>query len=345
MLASRPLRLPAKVSLSTEETARWTALLPPPPANVDALWAAVHAAPGDDGPLSVLADALLERGDPRGEFIALQLREAHGEATDHARIRELIKEHGKTWLGELRPVLVRGEFQRGLLTTFELGGKWNAPAKTWPKLARSPLLSAVTHFDLGKASDESVALFISSPAMRSLRAVTLTSDPAWAALQASPPPRLDTIACFGWKRRDALDQFRNQILPWVLERSAITGLGCQTEWLPHVPPTLAERLRHLRVGGDSEDLVALSAAWPKLKVLTVEGQHRLELRRERQGAVLHLWPSAFFANDSFKGPLPAEVIRVEIHGNAAWAKRSRGAFGDAEVVERPLPSGMVTGVK
>lgn len=52
------------------------------------LLAAVYAAPADDGPRMVFADALLERGDPRGEFIQLQLQRARGEGTDATLDRE-----------------------------------------------------------------------------------------------------------------------------------------------------------------------------------------------------------------------------------------------------------------
>jgi uncharacterized protein (TIGR02996 family) len=43
------------------------------------LLAAVYAAPDDDGPRLVLADVLLEAGDPWGELIALQCRRAPDE--------------------------------------------------------------------------------------------------------------------------------------------------------------------------------------------------------------------------------------------------------------------------
>ena len=39
----------------------------------DALLAAIYADPDDDAPRHVLADALIDRGDPRGEFISMQL--------------------------------------------------------------------------------------------------------------------------------------------------------------------------------------------------------------------------------------------------------------------------------
>ncbi len=83
------------------------------PDHGDALLAAIYAKPEEDGPRSVYGDWLLEQGDPRGEFIALQLR---GDLDVAARKREtkLLKEHGKTWLGSLAPVLIgKPTFRRG----------------------------------------------------------------------------------------------------------------------------------------------------------------------------------------------------------------------------------------
>lgn len=54
----------------------------------DALLAAIYAAPDDDSPRMVFADALTERGDPRGEFINLQLARARGPVSDEAVRRE-----------------------------------------------------------------------------------------------------------------------------------------------------------------------------------------------------------------------------------------------------------------
>jgi len=55
---------------------------------LDELLAEVYAAPDDDGPRLVYADTLLERGDLRGELIALQIARARGPVTDEARARE-----------------------------------------------------------------------------------------------------------------------------------------------------------------------------------------------------------------------------------------------------------------
>ena len=89
----------------------------------DALLAAVLASPNDDDPRLVYADWLLERGDPRGEFIQIQcalgrpLVGASGLALRHhpgekrpltreelaVREKSLLKKHQKTWILPIRP--------------------------------------------------------------------------------------------------------------------------------------------------------------------------------------------------------------------------------------------------
>jgi uncharacterized protein (TIGR02996 family) len=67
----------------------------------DELLAAVYATPTDDAPRLVFADHLAQRGDPRGEFINLQLARAAGRADDATRARELalLAESGGQWVG------------------------------------------------------------------------------------------------------------------------------------------------------------------------------------------------------------------------------------------------------
>lgn len=68
---------------------------------------AIYAAPDDDAPRLVYADALLERGDPRGELI---VRQCQGDAAI-----DLVLQHGDAWLGELAPLLSSSTFERGFL--------------------------------------------------------------------------------------------------------------------------------------------------------------------------------------------------------------------------------------
>lgn len=79
----------------------------------EALLAEVYAAPYDDAPRLVLADFLLEKGDPRGELITLQFKGDKSKA-ELAREKALIAEHGKRWLGGIADVVLKEVgFRRG----------------------------------------------------------------------------------------------------------------------------------------------------------------------------------------------------------------------------------------
>ncbi|MBX3226939.1 MAG: TIGR02996 domain-containing protein [Labilithrix sp.] len=92
------------------------------------LYADVYANPAEDAPRLVLADALLERGDPRGELIMLQFARRDGTLGPEGALREkeLLKKHGKEWLGPLAPVVSWGKgyaqstFERGFLADADI---------------------------------------------------------------------------------------------------------------------------------------------------------------------------------------------------------------------------------
>jgi uncharacterized protein (TIGR02996 family) len=91
---------------------------------MEALWRAANEHPDDDEARRVLADALLERGDVRGELIAIQLELARHPEDERGpreqkladRERALLDAHADSWLAgwpfELRPWFVRGFPQR-----------------------------------------------------------------------------------------------------------------------------------------------------------------------------------------------------------------------------------------
>ena len=69
------------------------------PDDLAALWERAYADPDDTATLSVLADRLIERSDPRGEFMALQLKRA-GSGRPAAAERALLKQWEQTWFGD-----------------------------------------------------------------------------------------------------------------------------------------------------------------------------------------------------------------------------------------------------
>src|SRR5262245_55204692 len=81
----------------------------------------VAANPDDDLPRLVYADYLDERGDPRGEFVRLQVERPRLPPDDprraewSARERELLRRHGDEWLGPLTRIVSGHAFRRGFV--------------------------------------------------------------------------------------------------------------------------------------------------------------------------------------------------------------------------------------
>ncbi len=111
------------------------------------LFAHVYAHPLDQAPRHVLADRLLEEGDPRGEFIALQLKRAKGSLPPSGvkRERRLLAEHEASWLAPIARVLIghTTEWEGGFLSACgaRLDGS-TVGAPEWATVKRLTLYSS-----------------------------------------------------------------------------------------------------------------------------------------------------------------------------------------------------------
>lgn len=176
------------------------------------LFDAVAAAPDDDGPRHVLSDALLERGDARGEFIALQLLQARGESTPQqdARAKLLENNHWRRWLVELpgvglapTDVTPLNDFHRGFLRSCVLsptGVGLDSP--TWRMVERIELAGA------GEARE------LAAPALGRL-AVLIGLDAAslQVILDGPDKPHLHELAFAGpWLQAERGRQEKRQVL-------------------------------------------------------------------------------------------------------------------------------------
>jgi uncharacterized protein (TIGR02996 family) len=91
----------------------------------DAFLQAIIEDPDDDTPRLVYADYLDERGDPRGEFIRVQLALARlpddpRRPELEVRERRLLAEHGEEWARPLRPWVTGWTFRRGFVEAVKL---------------------------------------------------------------------------------------------------------------------------------------------------------------------------------------------------------------------------------
>ncbi|WNZ60906.1 TIGR02996 domain-containing protein [Myxococcus sp. MxC21-1] len=100
----------------------------------ESLLARVAAHPDDDGPRLVLADHLLEQGDPLGELITLQCLPQR----DEVRITRLLEVHGNRWAALLGPCVmhqsVRLERAFPVAVTVAMGPNWRLlppPGPCW----------------------------------------------------------------------------------------------------------------------------------------------------------------------------------------------------------------------
>ena len=164
--------------------------------DLDALYAAVYAAPDDDQPRRALAEALVAQSDPYGEFIQLQL-DAQGAAKQtrqaKQRMASLLKAHATEWLQPLGGTLAaktvkweRGFPVAGRLKTGLQGGK--------DSYTGSPGLCTLRELDVegGDTMHDERWLFqfLTDSPLRNLRALNglpragfpllLAADPPWA---------------------------------------------------------------------------------------------------------------------------------------------------------------------
>jgi uncharacterized protein (TIGR02996 family) len=120
-----------------------------PPPGYEPFLQTVLENPADDGARLVYADWLEEQGDPRGEFIRVQIESAKLNPGDPAferltdREMILLGRHGAEWRAEI-PEWARGgcEFRRGFVSEVIIITRWQAGFG--PELARMTPIEKVT---------------------------------------------------------------------------------------------------------------------------------------------------------------------------------------------------------
>jgi uncharacterized protein (TIGR02996 family) len=154
--------------------------------------AQIYEQPDDDAIRKVFADWLQDRGDPRGELIALQYARLEAPPTPAAlrRERALLKEHGAPWQGALAPVLQKEGwvFERGFLDACWYDPKVAARAETVLGVREWATVRDVEFRNFAGGKTARAAELIRHPIMRSLRRVSGLWGVTARALALAKPP-------------------------------------------------------------------------------------------------------------------------------------------------------------
>jgi uncharacterized protein (TIGR02996 family) len=166
--------------------------------------AAIYADPDDDTLRMVFADWLQERGDPRGELIALQL--AAATPASQKKAASLVKQHGVAWAGRLHRFLAKEGrvFERGFLArgtlTLEGRPKELPPGLDLPEWATVHTLT----FDWDVNRDRHAAAILALPSMQHLRGIGAGLESVVTALPERP--RLEELEIELFPMRDETDE-------------------------------------------------------------------------------------------------------------------------------------------
>lgn len=211
------------------------------------LLAEIYADPTADGPRSIYADVLQERGDPHGELIALQL-ERHGrDLVPSRREIALLSRYGKRWLAGLAGVVSLRDpsrFERGFLASAAIDEHaYRALPSTWQDPAWSTVEELLGPFQLD--------ILHHAPLLALRRADVGLSG--LEALSTRPPlPHLADLTV-GWARidRDDLERLAHcQKLPGLRRLTLRFDVqdDLASRLMRHVlAAPVAARLEHLHV--------------------------------------------------------------------------------------------------
>ena len=145
----------------------------------DTLFAQILAEPARLELRHVWADALLERGDVRGEFAALQLKALSAPPTEKedARRRALQRKHQRAWLGPLAAIFRSSSvrFEAGCLVEARLAEGHAANPEQWHRCSGEPSLATLKCLRRGTNAD-AYLVFLTSPFMTSLEWVEVNNN-------------------------------------------------------------------------------------------------------------------------------------------------------------------------
>ena len=235
------------------------------PRNTKSLLAAIYASPADDTPRLIYADWLQERGDPRGELIALQLG-----GTKTKREAQLLVQHKKAWLGPLANVL-HGDvnFRRGFPAAGTVIFRNQRDVEQFGHLVEWATIEELAYSDTIVRDDQKLWSRYLGPAQRHVR---IARSPAIEHLLAAKTPwALEQLDLDGNELDDPvlLEQLLSSGLVPELRGLGLFGWGPEPTWIENVT-TLPETFAISAALADDEVLTWLRALAPNARTETFE---------------------------------------------------------------------------
>jgi hypothetical protein len=315
--------------------------------------ASVADGPGDESRKRVLSDLLLERGDPRGEFLLLQFLIAENKASGAIRQRaqELWRSHKREWMAGVERLLEEVKLDRGFPVEARLVPRV-MPEQLKDKLS-SPMLSTLRKLEASHEDVPTIVEAIASERLRELREVSLRiRQHLWAAAERGVPHRLTALQLeFELTVRETDLLLGSPVfskLARLTVRAGPSPTGSRSRpnrtrvepELSFFGDTVAQlsahpALKRLTVSGDSFGEVRrfheLAPRWPKLtfEQLTVPGS--FELTREAEGTVVMLQNLSIEQMIALRPLMPAGTKRVLL-----MPRHHTGAFSERESAREQL---------
>lgn len=315
------------------------------------LLADIYRAPDDNGPREVYADWLSDRGDPRGEFIALQLRGDSAEADK--RIRALLREHEKQWLGPVASVTKLRVWERGFLAACKLSGRtrtlralvdddrWRTVERLElelstfvpPGLLASAVFTNVREIRGASLKAASDAIAATMPRLRLLSFTFAEPRDVVGVLAGAPPPSLRTIGLERHAAPEAIAPLWKRPLGAQLRGLEVADAVSElAAWLTALAATTIERLVLWTRGSAVREhgaLVATRAARASTWQLSIDATSPTCLWRE---------PGNRLVIDDLRHALatvsPRAIAGIQIALDGSPRERFEAALGPHAVVWR-----------
>jgi hypothetical protein len=269
--------------------------------------AAIADGPGDEGRRRVLGDLLLERGDPRGEFLLLQFLIAENQASGAIRQKadELWRSHRREWMAGAEKLISRVTLDRGFPVEATLEPSVT-PAVLVAALG-SPMLATLRKLRCSPQG-EAIVEALASPRLRELREVILDHRAQFtSAAERGVAGRLtglqldfeltveDCALLLGAPAFSRLASLSARATPvaagsrWARIRAPahLSSVAGMVERLSS-HPTLQRVVLMGEAFGDHRRFLELAPLWPKLKFARLIIPGSFELAREAEGTVLTL---------------------------------------------------------